>query len=88
MKKYSISQEHSDFRNKDIEIPLKKTLCRIDETAQILGISDQQVRNFADAGELEAVPINSSVKPEPARRHVRITSRSIEAFINKRRLML
>ena len=61
-------------------------LLRIDEAADFLTCSNQHVRNLADMGELEAVNIGSTIDPDEQQRvHKRITSRSVELFINKRR---
>ena len=75
--------EQLDLFERDIELDTAKPTQRIDETARLLSISDKQVRNLIDSGELEAVPIGSAL--DPMRRHVRVTTRSIEAFINRRR---
>lgn len=74
-----------DFWETDLHLPSSKPLYRIDEVATILSVSTNQVRNLTDSGELEAVPIGAAMDPPPLRHHVRITARSIEAFINRRR---
>lgn len=74
-----------DFWDQDIALHSSKLLYRIDETAKVLEVSNQQVRNLADTGELEGVAINSALDPGTERRHIRITRRSIENFINTRR---
>ena len=61
-----------------------KFLFRIDEAVDLLNISKQKVVNLIDSGELEAVVINSALD-DSSRRHRRITSRSLETFINSRK---
>jgi len=71
---------------RDIRLDSDKQLWRFDETQEVLGLSRYQIDCLLDCGELEAVPV--SVNPTTARRtHRRITKRSIEAFINRRRRM-
>jgi len=80
------TQAQMDLFEQDIKIPTGKTLLRIDEAAGFLKCSNNHIRNLADIGELEAVNIGSAIDPdEQQRAHKRITSRSVELFINKRR---
>ena len=88
MKRQSSLDPPQELIDRPITLSMNKILWRVDEAAKELGISKGQVRALADTGELEAVPINSTLDPKPARRHIRITARSIEAFLNRRRLAI
>lgn len=77
-------QTFLDF-DTDIKLPATKILYRIDEAKDILNVSRDLIIEYTQTGELEAVPINCHLDPPPLRRHIRITGRSIEAWINKRR---
>lgn len=81
-------KEQLEFWERDIQIPVNRVFFRIDEVAKYLMISNQQVRDLTNNGELEGVPMNSPLDPETKRRHIRITKRSIEEFVNRRRKAL
>jgi hypothetical protein len=61
----------------------KKSLT-ITEAALELGISDQQIYNLLRVGALEAFTI--SVSGNPARHSLRISSKSIDTFLETRRI--
>jgi len=77
-----------DFWDEDIHLPSSKQMFRVDEVAKLLEISNNQVRNLCESGAMESVPINTTLEPVPERVHIRITRRSVEAFINTRRRSL
>lgn len=56
-----------------------KALLRIDEAAELLGISVNQVRNFLLDGTLRGKVINSQL--DAARRHVRVLTSSVAEFL-------
>jgi hypothetical protein len=74
-----------DLFEQDLEIPTAKMLLRLDEAARLLQVSCEQVKRLADEGEIEAIPI--SAKLDGRRTHYRYSTRSVEAFINRRRRM-
>jgi len=79
------STEVVEMHKEEIKIKTVRILNRIDQAATMLEISARQVRNLVDSGDLEGVPIGSALEPSAKRRHIRITTRSIELFINRRR---
>ncbi|MBN1671190.1 MAG: helix-turn-helix domain-containing protein [Kiritimatiellae bacterium] len=85
--KSPITPTQLDLFESDITLGTTKVMYRPDEVASILTISLSQVYNLIDTGELEGVAVNSAVDPQPERVHRRVTVRSLEAFINRRRKM-
>jgi len=59
-------------------VPIK-ALLRVDEAADILGVSSRQIRNWIDDGTLRGKLINSSLEPD--RRHVRVLTESVHEFL-------
>ncbi len=57
----------------------RKPLFRIDEAAELLRCSGNQVRGLLDSGKLQAILINSAVEPE--RKHQRVLRESIVRFL-------
>ncbi len=58
-----------------------KLLYRIDEVADMLSISEGQVRQLLDNGTLKAQVVNSRIKPRPKRIHIRVHSSSVISFL-------
>jgi len=67
-------------------IPELRQWFRVDEAAEIFGVSRKTIRNWLDDGSLDARRISNSVRPE--RCHVRVTRDSIMRLLNddKRRV--
>ncbi len=60
-----------------------KGLMRIDEVAEYLSISCNQVRNLIDQGDLEAVLVNSN-PDDLERKHVRVVTESVKKFLENK----
>jgi hypothetical protein len=69
-----------------VGIPALKQWFRLDECATIFAVSTSQVRNWIDAGVLEARGINSVIDPTkpPERKHKRVTRESVVRLLNDR----
>jgi hypothetical protein len=69
-------------RQNDRPIP-QRPLVRVQEAAELLAISNNQVRNLVDCGVLVGRPVGDSKRPE--RLHIRVTTESIRKFVEGQR---
>ena len=76
------------YQQQPLSTGVKKVLLRKDEVAELLNASLESVQRYIDVGELETVLVNSQLElRENGRRHIRVTTRSVEAFLNRRKDM-
>ena len=73
------------FFGTDWLFPHTRQVLRIDEVANALAISEQQVRDLIDVGELSALPIND--EPDPVRQHMRVLRASVVRFVERRQTL-
>ena len=69
----------------DIKLEIKKPFLRSDEVSGILNCSTKHVHRLLDAREFEGVHLN--LIPNSKSQDVRIITKSVEEFINRRRKM-